>query len=65
MLDAILKGVQQMNTEEFYKFCSELFYYGQSGVFYCDSTTPEDKPKFIGLMCEIVESVGGEKDGNR
>ena len=64
MLEAILQHVKQMGSEEFYAFCSELYYSGASGVFYDEPADPKERPKFIGRLAEIVEMVGGKEDGN-
>lgn len=65
MLDAIFDYVKQMDSSEFYKFCSEIFYRAESGVYSDDSASPRDRPTFIGLMAEIIDAMGGAKDGNR
>lgn len=65
MIEAVLNSVMRMDVDEFYLFCSELYYHGMSGCFYDNPPSPEDRPKFIGLLAEIIESLDGEEDGNR
>ena len=68
MLDAIFKRVDQMSEFEFYLFCAELYCRGASSVYYDDGikdpADPDEKPRFVGLLAEIVELIGGEENGN-
>ena len=62
MLETILQYLKQLDNEDLYAFCVELFHRGASGV-YCDEVPDAaDKPKFIGLLAEIIEEIGGDAE---
>lgn len=63
MLEAILQRVKQMDANDFYIFCSDVFYRGNH--CYWDDEPPKTRAEFIGLLAEIISTLDGEDDGNR
>ena len=62
MLEAILHRIKQMEPEEFYIFCTYLFDCGNPCYWSDNAPATDNRPRFIGLLAEIIESLDGESE---